>query len=395
MRHTRTILAALAATGLLLIAAPLAANALVSYPPGSLLQPSDVATSTIRDYAVSPPKIASGLNFTMHGLTTTNSTSTNATTTILAVTSATTSFNGVNYYWPSTGGSASNALTTDGSGKLSWAATASALLTYSTTAGEAITKGSAVALGDGSLGVLANVGGTGTAYIFQDTSPWYSQAITTPSAAATITSVTISYSDSGQYWTSATVNIYACSGDKPTGTPLGTFGFSNVGPAATVATNETTNTGTAITVQPNTEYCVVLAGTRNVATVDIYGNASAGQKTYYSTDSGTTWTAQNGALYVTINGTATTIGEVYEASSAASNFRLNNYVGIAEATVAAGSTVAVDISGISTATSTLTAGSTYYLNDTNGSIGTSAGTNSKKIGKAFTASSLWIIPPPL
>lgn len=89
---------------------------------------------------------------------------------------------------------------------------------------------------------------------------------------------------------------------------------------------------------------------------------------------------------------AVTIG-VQKASSAAAATALNtrlNFLGFARSGVSAGSSVVVQITGIVTGLSGLTTGAEYYLNDTNGTIGTSAGTVSRKVGVALSSTTLLI-----
>lgn len=94
--------------------------------------------------------------------------------------------------------------------------------------------------------------------------------------------------------------------------------------------------------------------------------------------------------------TAPDFSYVYKAGSAnatpnACNFtRYKQFVGIANATVSAGQAISVFISGIASNFSGLYGGLQYYLNDTAGTIGTSAGTNSRKIGIAMSATTLLI-----
>ena len=55
-----------------------------------------------------------------------------------------------------------------------------------------------------------------------------------------------------------------------------------------------------------------------------------------------------------------------------------------------GSSVTVEISGVSVSLSGLTTGSQYYLSDTLGTVATSAGSNSRKVGIAVSATQMLI-----
>lgn len=91
--------------------------------------------------------------------------------------------------------------------------------------------------------------------------------------------------------------------------------------------------------------------------------------------------------------TSPTYGYVVKSSSAtpANGVNLNKYttfLGFAKSTVSAGQSLNVTTSGIATGLSSLTPLLTYYLNDTAGTIGTTAGTNSKKVGLSLSTTSL-------
>lgn len=89
--------------------------------------------------------------------------------------------------------------------------------------------------------------------------------------------------------------------------------------------------------------------------------------------------------------TAPTGGAVVPASSATMTVGANLYssfIGFAQSSVSAGSTVVVTTDGVATGLSGLTAGLQYFVNDTAGTIGTSAGTNSRKAGIALTATTI-------
>ena len=392
MRHTRTILAALAATGLLLLAAPFAANALVSYPAGSLLQPNDVATSTIRNYAVSPSKIASGLDFTMHGLTTTNSTSTNATTTTLYVSSTSFGVGGVNYKWPASDGSAAQVLQTDGAHSLSWTSPGTSKLTSNFTAGEAIVKGAPVSFGDGTtVGTTTTVyDGIATTYnIAGAGSPWRVQDFYTP--GFTTNAVLVSYVCSGTN-TSAPFYLYAVDAN---GKPSGSLLTSATQPGCAGSTATTTAVfSTPYSLAANTEYAIGMI-TCTGCNYNVYGGNNTSTSTWQSTDSGTTWTNTNGRLAIQVAGINNVGGYIYESSAANTDFRFSNYFGIAETTASNGASIAIDMAGISTASTTLATSTTYYLGNANGTLSTSAGTNSKKIGRAITNGTLLLVPPAL
>jgi hypothetical protein len=77
------------------------------------------------------------------------------------------------------------------------------------------------------------------------------------------------------------------------------------------------------------------------------------------------------------------------------SYRYNNFIGFAMETISNGGNVRVYLSGAANSLTGLTVGSVYYLSNTPGLIGTSAGSNSVKVGRAIKTTSLLIQLPPL
>lgn len=427
---------AFVATVLTLFALPLATYALVSYPAGSLLQPSDVATTTIRDYAVSPSKIASGLNFTMHGLTLTNATTTNATTTNLVVLNATTTFNGVKIGWPSADGANGATLTTNGSGSLSWASPASTRLASSFTALAGVNTGDAVRVTTDSI-------------VFDATS--------TGSVAGGTTSVTVSHTISGsnrvlvvQVWngnnggiTSATFNGSAMTlVDSFTDASNDSmYQYDVVAPATgahNIVITRTTTTGTLVVTAASYN------GVAQTGTIDSFSHNSGSSITSLTcTDTvvGTnTWSVMAafsngsnitagtnssliGTAVVGVNAqydssnveptvsagsfgmTVTSVSAVMDCAmltlsplgttgvrkaDAGVSARANGFIGFANATTSVGSSVEVNTAGSISLFTGLTAGAQYYLSNTAGALSSSAGTVTRKIGIGTAATDLLI-----
>lgn len=85
-------------------------------------------------------------------------------------------------------------------------------------------------------------------------------------------------------------------------------------------------------------------------------------------------------------------GKWYKASSSATGTCLNVQLGICQTSAALNATTTVLVSGMTKNQSALATGSTYYLQDTAGTLGTSAGTISVDIGEAISASFLLFQP---
>ena len=394
----------------------LPALAATQYGAGSLLQIGDVQSKHILNGTILNEDISSAAAITLQklytGVTHGNlffdsygefgtSTAIKVSTTTPAlyvlggsIEATTTNFNGVPYTWPSSSGSSGQFLKSDGAGSLSWDTAASSVVTRSFTAGEAITAGDAVAVGGFGTSAIITNSSTASTQNQGGTTYYLAQRIALPASATSITQITVRENRGGVDGNSVSMAAYIYADDGaglPTGSSLGSFsGSCTYSSAACTATL----TGTAISVTGGTNYVIEFRNTGGYAGNTYTGN-SAGQYTSYSTNSGSSWTSVNGPVYTTVTGTSGVAGKVYRASSADTGWRNAGYIGIAENTVATDASVAVDMFGVSTATSTLTAGNTYYLNDTNGTIGKSAGSNSKKIGEAISSNELLLVFPPL
>lgn len=255
------------------------------------------------------------------------------------------------------------------------------------TASDAITAGNAVIIGDGASTNSATVStGHGSAYGC-NSSDWMSQKFTTGTRDKSIKSVTVWVGDSGAN-TVLTASIRANSAGQPTGSDIGGLtGTVNINTAGSLA--RTITFSTPIPVSASTDYHVIFRG---AGTCNIYGNASSGQGTNSSANSGSTWSASNGALELSMTKIDTVAGQITpsSATNTFSSAMYNNFIGFASENISASGVGAVITGGVVTGLSGLTTGSTYYLSDTNGAISLSAGSNSRKVGIALSATSLLI-----
>ena len=87
---------------------------------------------------------------------------------------------------------------------------------------------------------------------------------------------------------------------------------------------------------------------------------------------------------------ASSTGLIKTSAANSINGTFTNFIGFVNTTVAAGTSVVVTLGNIANTLSGLTVNSTYYLSDTAGAISTSAGTNSKKVGMAISATEILI-----
>lgn len=86
-------------------------------------------------------------------------------------------------------------------------------------------------------------------------------------------------------------------------------------------------------------------------------------------------------------------GKVYKADASYSDERSASFIGFATETKSASGTLEVDIAGIMSGFSGLSEGSEYYLSNSAGGIGTTAGDNEKIVGIAVSATEILIKNP--
>jgi hypothetical protein len=312
----------------------------------------------------------------------------------LDVTGASTTINGVNLQWPSTQCANKQTWQNNGSGTLACTSLSNAFMSTTFTADESIATGTAVALGDGTT-TLSTAFTASTQSDEMTTSKWEAHDFTTGSPAKKLTAVTITYNcNNGLTAVIATIAIYANSGGAPTGAALGSQNdsFSCNG---TQQYPRTVTFATPVTVAANTEYWIVASSNQSNSSFHLFSeqastNTNADQ---LSSNSGSSWGASGHDYIMQAQYTSNTLGNLYEASSASLNFRSYDVVGIAEGGGNAGASITVDMYGVSTATTTLTTGGEYFLQDANGQLGLSPGTNSIKLGFSLGASGFMIRLP--
>ncbi|MEK7499290.1 MAG: hypothetical protein AAB649_01650, partial [Patescibacteria group bacterium] len=109
-------------------------------------------------------------------------------------------------------------------------------------------------------------------------------------------------------------------------------------------------------------------------------------------DSGSNWVANNGAGYASYSYSVRTSGRIYKASASSVNDLLTGFLGIANVSASAGNAVTVDMLGVTTLYGNTSTSTTYYLANTAGTLGTSAGTNSLKVGIGLGNAGLLLRP---
>lgn len=248
--------------------------------------------------------------------------------------------------------------------------------------------------------VIAAGGSGGTQTVSQTTDDtdddtdadlWRGQSFVTPSNTFRIDSIRIRGKKTGSPTGNLTMYIRTAIGS-------GTLYTSNVA-YSSIGTSDADITFTftdAFVVAGVTYYFVidpgdVGGGTKYLNVRYSGGGGYAGGARYTAiNDSG--WAASDGGsddLDFTVTLTDTTAGRVYR-SSAQVAARSDTFIGFATQAGTIGQTKSVQVSNIVTGLTSITTGSTYYLANTPGTIATSAGTVSRKIGMGASTTSLLI-----
>lgn len=216
-----------------------------------------------------------------------------------------------------------------------------------------------------------------------------SQKITTSSLIKSISAISFKLKSSTSYPSSIDVSIRADDGSgKPTGANLVSKSVSVA--MTTTATFFKFTFASPLSVSPNTDYHILVTGVTGLSDDVVTKANAAGQGTNKSTDSGSTWNAINGKLDYKLYQINTEVGKVYKSNASLDNEKVNNFIGFIIDNVTNGNTGNIVLGGILGGFTGLTIGSVYYLQNTAGTIGISAGTVSKKIGIAISTTQLLI-----
>ena len=281
-------------------------------------------------------------------------------------------------------------------------------LTFNFTAGEAISIRDAVSISDGTItadavsqvsnnlnanpGMSTDQGDTGGGDLKGIS---VGQSFTVP-YTLTLSSVIVKVgritSDPGD---SLKIAIQADSAGSPSGVDLGSA--TKLWTALNGTPQEETFS-IALTLTVATTYWIVASRTGGTSATEYYllryegSNAYANGRLKINFNTGGWLPPSAGAtesdLYFKIV-EAIDSGEIVRSSSAAANSRNNNFIGFATAAIAIGASGTITMEGLATLTG-LTAGARYYLADAAGAIGTSAGSQTRKVGIAATTTQLLI-----
>ena len=209
-----------------------------------------------------------------------------------------------------------------------------------------------------------------------------------PATGANNVVVTLGASAQTNYVSTAAISYYNVSAiESSTGSNTSTVSYGTPAKGVLLSSGCGSNTTTASVNNLNNQQL----GTANSFTA--ISSADSGIS-FTSSAQTVTW---GGSYPMTVIGLTPVTTPVYgyvaksSASTPTNICNLNkytNFVGFAQSGVTVGQTVKVTIYGNVTGLTSLTPISTYYLADTAGTISTTAGTNSKKVGIASTATTL-------
>jgi hypothetical protein len=261
-------------------------------------------------------------------------------------------------------------------------------------AGEAILRGDAVAIGNGSTQYQEAKNTTsGTEDLAVHTDVWLYQTFKTTSDAKKISSVKLKLKVGVN--STAEVRIYATTGSSESKTPTGSsLGSATAVVSETSATVKTFTFATPISVDPETEYAIVLlmqSGggiTWQRSEEDEYANGNSGN----STNTGSSYNVYGTwDFYFEAYEIKAERGKLYKTNASVQGDLSDNFIGFASNSVSSGGSVDIIVNGVSPiATSTLTIGNFYYLSDTLGKISMSTTTSEKQVGIAIDTNKLLI-----
>lgn len=219
----------------------------------------------------------------------------------------------------------------------------------------------------------------------------YAFTLLAPSTGSNSIAITVPAGGVTTQYVSAAVHSYynVTSIESTTGAVSNTVSYGTPGLGTLLCSGAGGNTVTSLT-NTNTNYQT--SGTNTFAVITSADSAQA-----FTTASATVAFSNAGSQSIQVVGLVPVTAPSYSAvckSSAATpsnGVNLNKYatfLGFAQSSVSAGQTTKVTTDGLVTGLTSLTSLATYYLADTAGNIGISAGTNSKKIGFAQSSTTL-------
>jgi len=270
-------------------------------------------------------------------------------------------------------------------------------------AGENITTGNAVStypIASNTSTALLTISPAGTSGADVYGSEWSAQTFTTANNTVNIVGGKVKLGRVNSPTGNVVISLYATSGGKPTGSILTSTSFAVSTIAASGVGNYSEMNFTFTSpyfVKASTQYAIVISapsadGSNKVTWLLNASSIYAGGTIVASSNGGSTWgepTTNDFSLVITEQIIDTV--KIYKAqSTSATSYLFTNFFGFADANITSGASGLVNVGGISDNHTALTLGTTYYLSDTAGAIGTVAGSQSRKVGIAISETELLI-----
>ncbi len=272
----------------------------------------------------------------------------------------------------------------------------SAFRTETLTAGEDLTNGNAVRIGNSAQSgdvptPIVNQTTTSTEAQFNGFDFRAAQSFTTGDVDVNLYSATFRINADTANTIGFQVRLYSDNSGEP-GAVIATDDTS-----AAFSTNETKNVEFVFSavqlLSANTVYWLSIEGQSNFGTNTfvLYKNTDvyAGGNKAVTTNDASTWTSQATEDLYLVTTMRDVSGRVYKAT-AASQAVADLTLGFANGTYSGGDTnVSIDHYGLVSTQTGLSTGVLYYLSDTRGALSTSAGSASRKMGLAFSSTTLY------
>ncbi len=211
----------------------------------------------------------------------------------------------------------------------------------------------------------------------------------------TITTIGLEMRKIGTPTGNLVLEVFATDGNgAPTGAALGSKTV-----AATANVSYATKTFTLDTPTPldaNTTYIFTIKAvdTSEVNRLewqyDDGGNPYAGGSMNYSIDSGVNWVLNTSNDFAFEINSHPRAGRLYKTDASFADERITGFIGIAGESITAGVNGSIVAAGVVAGASGLTVGAKVYLSDTTGAVSSSAGSNSKTVGLAYSATEVII-----
>lgn len=270
------------------------------------------------------------------------------------------------------------------------------------TAGEDLTVGDSVFIATGSevQTVGPDTGDTGTFDTITADADYIAKILTTPAETGSIqiTGVTLRAGRGAGTTGSLTCAIRATSGGQPTGSDLRTGTVTLLSMGSDEGSVLDINLSSPLTVTGGTKYAVVFYTTAGASPVFFTYEAGGAGDTYTSANSGGSWSDANHVMGLIGYFTFATAGRVYKTNAgsytvytgADTSQMVDSFIGFVKTTTSRAGMAPVTIAGEVTGLTGISPGANYYVADGFGTIATSVGTVSRKVGIGLSTTSLLI-----